>query len=291
MNPMFEGKSGICMAIQIITDSSADLPANLLHELNIKVVALTVHFEGETMSPDTTPQQFYDRMRSSRTLPKTASPSPHDFQEAVTASDPDSDIIIITISTPLSSTYNHAMTMKQMLLEEGSSRRIAVIDSATASMGLGLTVYRAACAVRDGMAFEPLVSAIKAWSQETQTYFFLDTLENVIKGGRLDRVRGAVASLLNIKLLMRANDEGGLEVLEKVRGTKAALQRIFEKVVEEAKSSKGRILAIAHSNCEQRAIELLERIQNAVSFDEYILSDMGPVIGTYAGEGGIMVAF
>jgi DegV family protein with EDD domain len=141
------------------------------------------------------------------------------------------------------------------------------------------------------MDFETLEASVRTWAQETQTYFFLDTLENVIKGGRLDRIRGAVASLLNIKLLMKANEEGGLEILEKVRGSKAAIQRIFEKVVEEAKDSKGRILAIAHSNCEQKAFELVERIRQAASFDDYIMSDMGPVIGTYAGEGGIMVAF
>ncbi len=279
------------MAIQIITDSSCDLIKDLLQEWNIKVVPLTVHFDEEPMSPDTTPQQFYERMRSNRSLPKTASPSPHDFYRAVMESDPGSDILIITLSTPLSSTYNHAVAGRQMLIEEGFSRNIAVIDSKTASMGLGLIVYKAALAARNGMDFETLEASVRTWAQETQTYFFLDTLENVIKGGRLDRVRGAVASLLNIKLLMKANEEGGLEILEKVRGSKAAIQRIFEKVVEEAKYSKGRILAIAHSNCEQKASELVERIRQAASFDDYILSDMGPVIGTYAGEGGIMVAF
>lgn len=279
------------MSIQIITDSSADLPSSILTALNILVVPLSVHFDEELMEPDMTPQHFYEKMRDNKTLPKTASPSPHDFYEKVMQADPEADILIVTISTPLSSTYQHALCAKQMLLEEGFSRKIEVVDSKTASMGLGLTVIKAAKAIREGIEFEQLVDSVQRWSSDTRTYFFLETLENVIKGGRLDRVRGTVASLLNIKLLMKANEEGGLEVLEKVRGSKAALQRLVDKVVEDAKVNKGRILAIAHSNCEKKAQELIERIRHATGLDEYIVSDMGPVIGTYAGEGGIMVAY
>lgn len=279
------------MTIQLITDSSADLPSSFTKSLQIQVVPLTVHFDEEVMDPDMQPNVFYEKMRGSRSLPKTASPSPNDFYEKVLQADPAADILIITLSPPLSSTYNHAVCAKRMLIEEGFTRRIEVIDSKTASMGLGLTVYKAAKAILDGIEFEPLVAAVQQWTRETRTYFFLETLENVIKGGRLDRVRGTVASMLNIKLLMKANEEGGLEVLEKVRGSKAALQRIFDKVVEDAKIGKGRILAVAHSNCEVKAQELIERIRQVVSFEECIVSDMGPVIGTYAGEGGIMVAY
>lgn len=117
------------------------------------------------------------------------------------------------------------------------------------------------------------------------------TLENVIKGGRLDRVRGTVASVLNIKLLMKASEEGSVEVIEKIRGTQKALQRMIDKLGEIRHEYDQDVIAVAHSNCEERAREVLKQLLEKYPFRNVLFSNMGTVIGTYAGEGGVLIAY
>jgi DegV family protein with EDD domain len=228
-------------------------------------------------------------MKQEAELPKTSSPSPYDFMSRYQEAD-GADILVITVSSALSSTYHHAVMGKEMLLETGYLGSIEVIDSKSASNGLGLMVYRAAKLVKEGMSFRDIVRRIKAEVPVVNTLIFLDTLDNVIKGGRLDRVRGAVASFLNIKLLMKRSISGDLEVIEKVRGSQNTIKRLIERIGE-YKQEGTQVLAIAHSNCEEKARAVLDQIMQLHPFEEIIVSEMGPVIGTYAGEGGIVVSF
>ena len=176
-----------------------------------------------------------------------------------------------------------------MFHEEQPDRRIEVINSKTASSGLGIIVCHAAEMARDGASFESIVEQAHEYTEDTLTMFLLDTLDNVIKGGRLDRVRGTIASALNIKLLMKASDDGSLEVLDKVRGNKRAIRQFIQKIGEYGHNLEDKVLAVAHSNCEDKAKALIEQIQERYKFKDVILSTMGPLIGTYAGEGGLLV--
>ncbi|MBD0383096.1 DegV family protein [Paenibacillus sedimenti] len=277
--------------IKIITDGSCDLPKKLVEELHISIVPLSVHFGEECMPPHMELCDFYAKMKAESELPKTSSPSPLQFlatyQEALAGQ----DILVLCLSSVLSSTYNHAMMAKDMLLDEGFTGKIEVIDSKTASLGLGVLVYKAAKMAEGGLPFAEIVEAMHHSVSTSGTYFFLDTLENVIKGGRLDRVRGAVASVLNIKLLMKASDEGSVEVIEKIRGTQQALKRLIEKVGEARHDFEKDVIAVAHSNCEERARAVLNQLLEKYPFRNVLFSNMGTVIGTYAGEGGVLIAY
>ncbi|AHD05382.1 EDD domain protein, DegV family [Paenibacillus larvae subsp. larvae DSM 25430] len=279
------------MTIKLITDGSSDLPKKLVEEMGITVVPLSVHFSGEEFTSDMDMELFYHKMKTEKELPKTSSPSPYQFvQEYVQAGD--RDILVLALSSSLSSTYLHAKMAKQMFEEEGHKNRIVVMDTRTTSVGLGLLVYRVAKMIKDGMSFDQIVGKAGEMISDTiPTYFCLDTLENVVKGGRLDRVRGAVASVLNIKLLMKGSTEGTLEIIEKVRGRQNAMKRLIEKVTEKTHDFEKAILGIAHSNCEERAKSIIEQIVQKAPFRKVIISDMGPVIGTYAGEGGIVISY
>lgn len=112
-----------------------------------------------------------------------------------------------------------------------------------------------------------------------------------MKGGRLSRLSGAVASVLNIKLLLKISEEGTVEVVEKTRGLPKALNRLLAHLDEKQHDYEKAVIAIVHSNCEKLALEIKERILLKHPFKEVLLSSMGPVMGTYAGEGGIGVAF
>lgn len=279
------------MAIKIISDGSADLPKHVLEQLGIKVVPLSVHFQHEQYDSDMDLRLFYQKMKEESELPKTCSPSPSSFMKHFMETEPDEEILCISLSSALSSTYHHAMMGKSMIDEEHPhSKTIEVIDSKNASLGLGLLVYNAAKMAKEGYSIQDLVETLKRNITEVKNYFVLDTLENVVKGGRLDRVRGAIASVLNIKLLMKASEEGSLEVVEKTRGMQNAIKKLIDRIGEAGHDFEQRVLGIAHSNCEERAREVMEMILSKYPFKEVIFSEMGPVIGTYAGQGGILVS-
>ncbi|TLS50182.1 DegV family protein [Paenibacillus antri] len=280
------------MTLHIITDGSSDLPESIRDAWGIRVVPLGVRFGEAEFDSTMASSEFYARMRESESLPQTSSPAPHAFMDAfrdVPAGEP---ILVVALSSQVSSTYRHAVLAKEMFEEERpDAGRIEVIDSKTASAGLGGIVYKAAKMAKDGVGARDIASAVKRLAAETRTHFVLDTLENVIKGGRLDRVRGAVASMLNIKLLMHASEQGAIEVLEKARGTSNAVKKLIDRIEDAKHEVSGKLLAVAHSNCEERAKALVRDILARYDFGEVIVSDMGPVIGTYAGEGGLLISY
>ena len=282
------------MATRIITDSSVDFPEELLNELNVTVVPLNLLFGDEEYKAgvDLDTPTFYQKLKKSKELPKSSAPSPQDFLTKFEETSPEDDILVVALSEALSSTYDNAVLAKRMFHEEHPDRKIEVINSKTASSGLGIIVYHAAEMARDGHSFNDIVEQANEYTEDTLTMFLLDTLENVIKGGRLDRVRGTIASALNIKLLMKASDDdGSLEVLDKIRGNKRAVRQFIQKIGDYGHNLEDKVIAVAHSNCEDKAKALIEQIQERYPFKQVILSTMGPLIGTYAGEGGLLVAF
>ncbi|WP_438432842.1 DegV family protein [Gorillibacterium sp. sgz500922] len=279
------------MTIKIITDSGADLPKEFLERHDVSIVPLSVHFDHEKMPSDLSAQEFYRRMRESKSLPTTASPAPYDFLEMFKRTEEGTDILVLCMSSNISSTYQNAMIAREMYLDEGHTNSIEVYDSKTFSLGLGLTVAHAAKMAQAGSTFHELKQWVTQHAKDIRAYFTLDSLENVIKGGRLDKLRGTVASVLNIKLLMRVSDEGTVEVVEKHRGMPATLNALVKKLEDKQHDFEKAVLAVCHSNCEERAREVIRMILAKYPFREVILSDMGPIIGTYAGEGGIGVAF
>ncbi|HZG55465.1 DegV family protein [Paenibacillus sp.] len=280
------------MATHIITDGSSDLPEALRAAWDIRVVPLGVRFGEEQFDSTMKHSEFYDRMRASDALPQTSSPSPHAFMEAYRQVPEGDDILVLALSSQVSSTYQHAMLAREMLREERSGGgEIEVIDSRTASMGLGGIAYKAAKLAKSGVPFAVVAQEARRLVRETRTHFVLDTLENVIRGGRLDKMRGAVASMLNIKLLMHANEQGAIEVLEKARGSANAVRRLVDRIEDAKGETAGQLLAVAHSRCEERAEALVRAILERFPFAEVVVSDMGPVIGTYAGEGGLLISY
>ncbi|MGZ9586110.1 DegV family protein [Paenibacillus marinisediminis] len=279
------------MAIHIITDGSSDLTPELAEQFGINIVPLYVHFEQESCNSNMDAGNFYDKMKGQEELPKTSSPSPGDFLNIYQSLDSSKDILVLCMTSQLSSTYNHALMAKDLYEEEGHPNRVVVIDSKTASIGLGLLAIRASIMAKAGDSLHEMQAKIKQCIIQTKTYFTLDTLENVIRGGRLSRIKGTVASMLNIKLLMCASEEGAIDMMEKVRGTQRALKRLIEKVGDAWHHADQGWVAFAHSNCEERAKKFMDEFLDKYPFDNVMVVNMGPVIGTYAGEGGILVTF
>jgi DegV family protein with EDD domain len=281
------------MGIKLITDSASDLSKELQEKYNIEIVPLNIQFgdehykAGVTIDNDT----FYRKMRESKELPKSACPAPYDFLESYNKMSDEDELIVLTISKGLSGTYDSAILAKNMFLEEQPNRKIEVIDSSTGSPGMVLLIVQAAQLIEKGNSFEEVVNALMEGIPKTNTFILLETIENVIKGGRLDRFKGTIANALNIKISLRVDVEGKIEVFEKVRGDKKALRRFIDTIGEFTKEFEEKIITLSHSNCEEKAKSVLAEILERYPFKQGIITEMGPLIGTYAGEGGLVISF
>lgn len=127
--------------------------------------------------------------------------------------------------------------------------------------------------------------------EKATTLFILKTLENVIRGGRLDRMKGTIAKTMNIKLLLKAGDTGNIEVAEKVRGDKKSISRFINQIGEYTQNTEDKVIAMTHCNAEERANEVMEEIKKKYTFEKSIVTEMGPLISIYAGEGGLVISF
>lgn len=281
------------MTIKIITDGAADLPLSFINELDVKVVPLNVSFGEQCYKTgiDIDNETFYRMMKESAELPKTSCPAPYDFLEAYKEVPEDKAIIVFSLSKALSGTYESAVVGMNMLLEEQPHRKIAVLNTKTGSCGQILLIDEAAKLINGGAGFDEVIANAQASIESMNTLVLLDTLENVVKGGRLSKAKAAIANALNIKIILEVSKEGSIEVREKVRGDKKVLRRFIEQIAEGGQDFEKKVLTMTHSNCEEKAMSILKEIQERYNFKETILSEIGPLIGTYAGEGGIVISF
>ncbi|MBO8157340.1 MAG: DegV family protein [Bacillaceae bacterium] len=281
------------MNIQIMIDGGGDLPASLKEKYQVITVPLNIQFGNKQYKPgvDLDLPEFFKKLKESDELPKTSAPGPHFFYEAYKQIPRDKPILMLSLSKGLSATYQNASIGKNMLLEEDPDRQIEVLNTKTATSGIALLVKEAGEKITEGLSFSELVDHMEERIEKTTTLFILKNLENLVKGGRLDRVKGAIAKTLNIKLLMNASEEGTIEVSEKVRGDKKSIRRFIEQIGEYAKDFENKTISLSHCNAPERAESILAKIKERYPFKDSILAEMGPLIATYAAEGGIVIAF
>lgn len=279
------------MAIKIITDTSCDLPDDILEQYGIEMIPLKVTFaNGETYLDrfEISPRTFLTRMLASKFLPKTSAPDPQTFiQHFENGLKEKGEVIFISISSGLSSTFQTARLACDML----ENSRVRIFDTLTASMGTGLMAIKAAHMAMEGCSMDTVWQRLINIREKSEVIFTLDTLENVVKGGRLSRIEGLAGTLLNIKPILRGIS-GKPEVIEKVRGRKKAITRLISlmgELSEESLASKP--VGITHVDCKDEAMELGREIKKRLNPEKIIISEMGATIGTYAGKGGLMVNF
>ena len=278
------------MSIKLITDSSCDLPEELLKEHNIEVVPLSVTFEnGDTFEEGTgiSPEEFWERLRLSRDLPKTSRPAPESFARAFRQGLANyKSVIYMGISSALSGTFESACLARKLVNGD-----IHLIDSLTGSLGLGVLAVKAGEFARTEANVQAVVNRITEYRDEMNTLFTMDSLENLIKGGRLARLPGLIGTVLDIKPIGQASPKGTIDILEKVRGRKKSLQRVAQLVGEMGSNLQEKIVGISHLNCLPEAIRLKETIEEKFQPRQVILSKIGSTMGTYAGAGGIILSF
>lgn len=274
--------------IKIITDSSCDLNKELIQKYDIGIVDLNVSFGEETYANgDMDNGTFYDRMAASKELPKTSCPSPEKFINMYNCEE--DEVLVLTLSSKLSATYSTAVLAKNMFEEENSEKRIEVIDTVNGSVGQGILVIKAAQLAEEGKSLYEIVNIIEGLKEEVVFYGSLETLENAIKGGRVNPLAGKLINALNFKVIIQVID-GIVKPVDKARGDNNSIKKVIENIYKNMNGERKYNLAIGHANCEDKALKVKEIMSKEYDFKDITISSVGPVMGTYTSKGAILIS-
>ena len=211
--------------IKIITDSTLDLPVELIREKNIEVLPLLINFGEESYldGVEITTKEMIDKINATGILPTTAQVTPNRFEETFKKYlDEGYKIVVLTLSSDMSGTYQSACIAKDML----ESDDIVVIDSRNVTSGLGLLVLKA-CELRDkGLGIKEIEEEILKAIPKVKSSLNFESLENLVRGGRLSKTAGTIGSVLGLRLILEVKD-GKMSVIDKVRGSKKALKKLI----------------------------------------------------------------
>lgn len=284
------------MTYKIIGDSCLDLTEELKKDPGFQIIPLTLQVGNVQVIDDETFDQsaFIEMVKACPECPKTACPSPESFKKAYEEADVDA-VFVITLSNHLSGSYNSAVLAKELYEEEKKeagetvTKKIAVIDSLSASSGeLDQALYiRDLC--EQGLDFETVAEMAEAYSHRMKTYFVLETLDTLRKNGRLSGLQAFFATALNIKPVMGA-EEGVIIKLDQARGINKALQRMCDIAVKETGDTSGKRVVICHVNHQERALYVKAELEKRASFKEIVITEAAGVATVYANDGGIILA-
>ncbi|TES84916.1 MAG: DegV family protein [Dehalococcoidia bacterium] len=274
------------MTVKIVTDSTADLPDELVKEMGITVVPVYVRFGEEVLRDrvDISEDEFYERLTHDPVHPNTTQPTPQDFvdvyQKLVQGAD---GIVSIHLTGKLSGTCNSALMAKDMM---ETKCPIEVVDSETLSMALGLVVIAAAKAAKAGESMDKIVEAAKQAMPKIRLLFLLDTLEYLKKGGRIGKAKALLGSILSVKPVLTLKD-GELVPAGQVRTRAKGMNKLFEFVKEVADIQD---LAVVYNTTPDEAQALAERIGSVFDKEKIRMARLGPGLGVHGGPGAMVVA-
>lgn len=273
--------------IKIITDGSCDLPKEIIDRANPGIVGINVSFGEESYigGIDIDEDTFYKKMRESKELPKTSSPSPDRFLELYNCEE--DEILVFTLTSKLSSTYSNAVLAKNMYLEENPGKRIEVVDSRSGSIGVALMILKCHDMIEQGKNMDEILDGINKMKEEMVFFGTLNTLENAIKGGRVNALAGKLINALNFKVIIKIED-GLVKPIDKARGESNSLKKLFEYLKNNISDSSNKTLIIGHSNCYDKALKIKKFIEENYEIKEILISSIGPIMGTFTSEGAIL---
>ncbi len=221
--------------IVLISDTSCDLPQNLIEQYHIKLVPFYVTFDMETYYKEITDlsvAKFYEIMRKDKIFPKTSLPSINDYMEIFTPLvEQGKSIICVCLSSHFSGSYNSAVNARELILENYPNAKIAIINSLNATGGEGLLVQEIGRMISDNIPYDTIVDTANKLRESARIFFFVETLDYLEHGGRIGKAAALVGTMLSVKPLIYLQD-GLLFPNGKVRGTKKALAKVIETTKE-----------------------------------------------------------
>lgn len=276
--------------IKLITDGSCDLSQEIIDKSQIEIIDISVSFGEKTYSVlnDLTNKEFYEMMKEHKELPKTACPSPNQYLEAFNCEE--NNIIVFCLTSKLSGIYNAAVLAKNIYEEEnGNKKRIDIIDTTTGSIGQALLISKASNMINENKEMDEIVDTIEKLKHELAFYGTLHTLENAIKGGRINPIAGKIIGMLNLKAIVHIHD-GLVKPIDKARGEKNSINKVIQYIRDNIDKASNKMLAIGHANCLEKALKVKRVLESEYDFKETHLMEVGPSMGTYTSEGAILIA-
>ena len=273
--------------IRIVTDSSCDLPDDVLAQNRIEVVPLTIRFGEEELidREELSGDEFWRRLTSGGVLPETAAPSVGRFQQAFTrmVSSGADGIVVVGISSKISATLQSAILAAEQFT---AGIPVRVIDSQLVSAALGLAVVTTAEIAASGASIEEVEAAARHACERGRIFATPDTLEYLRRGGRIGEAQALIGGLLDVKPLI-AFEDGRVAAAGRVRSRKRALAAVLDHIQEQGDSISR--LAVVHSD----PVELPEFLQSvaAIYQGEVMVAHIGPAVGTHIGPGTVGVAY
>lgn len=268
--------------IAIMTDSTADLPAEVVRELGIEVLPLYVMFGDDHLRDgvDIDAPAFYERLSKDTHHPSTSQPTPADFVRAIDACEAD-EVVCIHISNRLSGTIVSANAAR-----ENVTKPVHVIDSMSVSMGLGFQAMAAARARNAGASAEEIIAAAAHVRDSLQVVFTVDTLEYLHRGGRIGSAAKMLGTALQLKpVLTIPTSTGVIDAVERVRSRIKSLARLPEYVLERLDGSRPLHVGVMHGLAAEEARSVLADMRARANVIEEVNTYVGPVVGTHTGPG------
>ncbi len=278
------------MVCKIVGDSCCDLNEEIRQQMNISIAPLTIEIDGTNYRDDENldTDKLLREMKNSKNRTLTACPSPQDFIDKYKG---DESIFVVTLSSQLSGTYKSAELAKDMYLEDNEKKNIYVFDSCSASAGETLISLKINELIEEGYKEEEIVEKVSEFIKGMKTFFVLESLDNLVKAGRISPLIAKVSNVLSMRLIMKATDIGTIELHEKVIGAKKTFRRFVEIIGEKGTHLEDKILTIAHCNCPDKALKFKEEVEKRYNFKNIVIVKTAGISTVYANDGGMVIAF
>jgi len=279
--------------VMIVTDSTSNIPAELMQNNPIRVLPLQVIWDHQILRDgiDIQPDEFYQRLQKSPTMPTTSQTTPEEFKQAYSSLIEEGyEILSIHISSKLSGTLDSAIQAKQTF----PTAKIELVDSLSASMAMGFQVMAAARVAAAGGSLQDCKTVAEKAKEQTGVFFTLNTLEFLQRGGRIGGAAAFLGTVLNLKPILGLED-GQIEAVERVRTMNKSIDRLLELVDAKLSNEPGPVrLCAIHGNAFEEANLLLNKAIKKFSSSlvrETLISDISPVLGTHTGPGALGLAY
>lgn len=285
------------MSFAIVTDSSSNLPEDIIDQHDLTVLPLTFMVDGEEYrsylkGEKTDLSQFYTMMRDGKVI-TTSLPNLKESRESIEALLREGrDVLYLGFSSGLSGTYQ---AIELLLTELGGlypERTVASVDTLAASLGEGLLVYYAAKMREEGASIEKVRDWVEEHKLHLAHWFTVDDLMFLFRGGRVSRTSAWAGTLLNIKPVMHVDDEGHLIPLEKVRGRKKSLKALVDHMEQTATAPVAdQTVFITHGDCLEDAEYVADLVRERFGVSDVLINWVDPVIGAHSGPGTMALFF
>ena len=280
----------------IMTDSCCDLTDQMARDLELEVLPLTMHMDGQDYSNDLagtaiSNQEFYKRIRAGK-LATTSAVNVGQFQDAMRrVLESGRDIVCVCFSSALSTTYQSAVIAAEDLRAEFPEAEIHVVDSLSASLGQGLLLYLAVEQKRKGLTAAELAKWVEDNRLTVCHWFTVDDLNFLKRGGRVSATTALLGTMLSIKPIMHTSDEGKLVPVSKARGRKAAIAALLDKIEALGIHPEKQTMFICHADCEEDAKAVAQTIRDRFGTPTVHINYIGPVIGSHTGPNTMGIFF